>query len=47
VEKIITLASADNKELTNLKNFDGPTIQLTDKLVKKIKTNNSALTFNP
>jgi hypothetical protein len=39
------LASADNKELTNLKNFDDLAIQLTDELVKKIKTNNSALTF--
>jgi hypothetical protein len=42
VEKIITLASADNEELTNLKNFDDPAVQLTNELIKNIKTNNSA-----
>jgi len=28
-DKIIILASADNKELTNPKNFDDPTVPLT------------------
>jgi hypothetical protein len=43
--KTIILASADNKQLTNLKNSDDPAVQLTDQLVKKIETHNSALTF--
>jgi hypothetical protein len=37
------MACAHNNELTNLKNFDDPAVQLTDQLVKMAETHDIAI----